>query len=146
MFVVEVFSLGLLLENVASEPKMFGGFISGLSFVSSNEPRDLFWAEGLLVSVSAVDAAVLAGCGPVMSDAAVWESLSLVVMSVSRLSGDSCLPSLLTGFRLPISPPSGGEGEEDEEGEGGAGPFSPSISSKLCRLCSQWNDSRLYSP
>ena len=63
---------------------------------------------------------------------------------VSRLSGDSCLPSLLTGLSPPNSPVVGGDGEEEEEeGEGGAGPFSPSISSRLCRLCSQWKDSLL---
>lgn len=69
-------------------------------------------------------------------------SFSLTELSVSRLRGDSCLPSRLKGFGPPLSPPAGGgEGEEEEDGDGGAGPFSPSISSRLCRLCSQWKDS-----
>lgn len=81
------------------------------------------------------------------SDAALRLSFSFTALSVSRLSGDSCLPSRLKGLGPPPSPPAAGGGdgveeEEEEDGDGGAGPFSPSISSRLCRLCSQWKDSR----
>lgn len=67
---------------------------------------------------------------------------SLPARSVSLLSGDSCLPSLLAGFRTPDS------GLVDEaEGRGGGlgGKISPSVSSRLCSPSSQRKASLRYS-
>lgn len=68
-------------------------------------------------------------------------SLSLPARSVSLLSGDSCLPSLLTGFRTPVS------GVVEDEGRVGGlgGKFSPSVSSRLCSPSSQRKASLRYS-
>lgn len=68
-------------------------------------------------------------------------SLSLPASSVSLLSGDSCLPSLLTGFRTPVS----GVVEDDGRVGGLLGKFSPSVSRRLCSPSSLRKASFRYS-
>lgn len=68
-------------------------------------------------------------------------SFSLPASSVSLLSGDSCLPSLLTGFSTPVS------GAVEHKGRGGGlgGIFSPSVSNRLWSPSSQRKASFRYS-